>query len=205
MLRRVQCTFLKASWLAVVPLALVLVSCGGEGLTGPSAVEPVAESSEAPPPLKVVDVESGSADDGIGEAVSLCRKNRVRICYKGRNKWVRKRWVKAWQRAGATLGRCSRANRCPCFSTRDIRTAARQCTGTVNPTCSASGDQVALLLACDPGGTVPPGILGLYLTRTADGGYCSRDDASGSFTESPLSTRQYEACARAINNSGYCS
>ena len=205
MLRRVQCTFPKAAWLAVVPVALVLVSCGGESLTGPSAVEPVAEAPEAPPPLRVADVESGSPDDGVGEAVSLCRKRKVLICHKGRNKWVGRRAVRGHLRHGDTLGRCSRAGKCPCFSRRDIRRAAQQCTGTVNPTCSSSGDQVALLLACDPGGNVPPGILGLYLTRTSDGGYCSKDDASGSFTESPLSPQQYQACERAITSSGYCS
>ena len=113
MLRRVQCTFPKATWLAVVPVALVLVSCGGESLTGPSAVEPVAEAPEAPPPLRVVDVESGSPDDGVGEAVSLCRKRKVLICHKGRNKWVGRRAVRGHLRHGDTLGRCSRSHSSP--------------------------------------------------------------------------------------------
>jgi hypothetical protein len=204
MLRRVQCTFPRASWLAVVPVALVLVSCGGDSLTGPSAVEPVAESAEAPPPLRVVDVESGSPDDSLGEAVSLCKRKWVRICYKGKTKWVKKRWVQNWLDIGATLGKCSRKNGCPCYSKREIRNTARSCGGTVSPTCSAGGDQVSLLLTCDPGGGAPS-ILGVYLTRTSDGGYCYKEDGSGSFEESPLSDRQYEACARAITRSGYCS
>ena len=206
MLRRVQCTFPRASWLAVVPIAIALVSCGGDTLTGPSAVDPVVDSAVAAPPLKVVTVDSDiPGDDTLGEAVSLCRKQKVLICHKGRNLWVSKRAVRAHLRHGDTRGSCSAAASCPCYSAGDIQSTAQQCSGSVNPTCSTSGDQVSLLLACDPGGTVPPGILGIYLTRTADGGYCSRDDVSGSYTESPLSAEQYAACEAAITSSGYCS
>ena len=206
MLRRVQCTFPRASWLAVVPIAIALVSCGGDSLTGPSAVDPVVDSAVAAPPLKVVTVDSGTADDDtLGEAVSLCRKSKVLICHRGRDKWVSRSAVRGHLRHGDTLGACAAAVSCPCYSAEDIQSTAQECTGTVNPTCSASGDQVSLLLACDPGGTVPPGILGIYLTRTSDGGYCSRNDVSGSFTESPLSAEQYAACETAITSSGYCS
>jgi hypothetical protein len=191
----------------VVPVVLALVSCGGDSLTGPSAVEPVAESAVASPPLKVATVDSGSptpADEALGEAVSLVKKSRVLVCHKGRDKWVEKRSVEGHLRHGDTLGTCAAAASCPCYSKADITSAAGQCTGTVNPTCDTSSTQVELRLACDPGGTVPPGILGIYLTKTADGGYCSRSDLSG-FNESPLSDEQYDACAKAITSSGYCS
>ncbi len=207
MLRHVQCTFPRASWLAVVPVAIALVSCGGDSLTGPSAVEPVAESAVASPALKVVAVDSDSLapdDDVLGEAVSLCKKKKVLLCHRGQDKWVSKSAVKGHLRHGDTLGPCAAAASCPCYSTSDITSAAGQCTGTVNPTCDVSSGQVSLLLACDPGGTVPPGIVGIYLTKTADGGYCSKSDASGSFDESPLSDAQYDACATAITTSGYC-
>jgi hypothetical protein len=192
--------------LAVVPIAIALVSCGGDSLTGPSAIEPAVDSAVVTPPLKVVTVDSASADDDtLGEAVSLCKKEKVLICHRGRNKWVPKRAVRGHLRHGDTRGACDAAVSCPCYSVEDIQSTAEQCNGTVNPTCSTSGEQVSLLLACDPGGTVPPGILGIYLTRTSDGGYCSRNETSGAFTESPLSAEQYEACKTAITSSGYCS
>ena len=51
---------------------------------------------------------------------------------------------------------------------------------------------------------MPPGVLGVYLTQTADGGYCSRDDVLGSFEQTGLTPAEYQACVNAINSRGFC-
>jgi hypothetical protein len=219
MLRRVQCTFPRTNWLVVVPAAIALASCGGsiggDSVTGVSVDEIAAEAALA---------ESLDADDPADEDGTLSadhrkkkkakekkkNKNKVLLCHKGRDKWVHKRAVKAHLRHGDTLGACGIAPpppppaTCPCFSVGDIQAAAGTCGTSVAATCS-TGDPYYLVMSCDPGGSVPPGVLGIYLTQTPNGGMCSRDDVFGSVSQDGLSDAEYQACVNAINGSGYCS
>jgi hypothetical protein len=214
----------------VVPAAIALASCGGsiggDSVTGVSVDDVAAEAAavtSTPPEVfpdeldldvegeilptdmewdPVLDADYPPNEDGtLSEAG---RKRKIKVCHKGRTKWVSRCALKAHLRHGDTRGKCKRpAASCPCFSAGDIQAAAGACDTAVSATCS-TGDPYYLALSCDPGGSQPPGILGIYLSRTADGGYCSRDDIFGSVSQSGLSDAEFQACVNAINGSGFC-
>jgi hypothetical protein len=197
MLRRVQCTYRRALGLAIVPVALALVSCGGS---------PVAESVSGPS-ATAVSVDPAAPDDGtLTESGKNKNKNKnkngkskVLLCHKGRDLWVSSSAVAGHLRHGDTLGSCSAPDTCPCFSALDIQAAASECSTTVTSTCSAD-DPYYLFLSCDP---APPE-LGVYLSQSSGEAYCERTDVLGSFTQSGLTDAEYQACVDAINDSGYC-
>jgi hypothetical protein len=192
MLRRVQCTYRRALGLAIVPVALALVSCGGS---------PVGESVSGPS-ATAVSVDPVAPDDGTlteSGKNKKKKKNKVLLCHKGRDKWVSSSAVNGHLRHGDTLGSCSAPDACPCFSTLDIQAAASECSTTVTSTCSA-GDPYYLFLSCDP----TPTELGVYLSQSSGEAYCERTDVLGSFTQSGLTDAEYQACVDAINDSGYC-
>jgi hypothetical protein len=196
MLRRVQCTYRTVLGLAIVPVVLVLGSCGGS---------PVGESVTGPS-VAVVSPDPATPDDGTltESGKNKNKTSKVLLCHKGRDKKVPPSAVGGHLRHGDSLGSCSAPVACPCFSTADIQAAASQCSGTPTSTCG-TGDPYYLFLGCDPGGSVPPGVLGVYLSQSSDGGYCQRDDVLGSFSQSGLTSAEYQACVDAINDSGYCS
>jgi hypothetical protein len=146
------------------------------------------------------DCQRGGGNDGGGSR----GQDRVLICHDGREKWVDEGRVERWLRLGATLGGCPAAVSCPCFSVDDIEAAASQCSTTVTPTCSV-GNPYYLFLGCEAGGSVPPSVLGVYLTQVSDGGYCERNDVFGSFSQTGLTPAEYQACVDEIGASGYCS
>jgi hypothetical protein len=193
MLRRVQCTYRKVSWLAVVPVAVVLVSCGGspvgESVTGPSVTQVPRETT---------------AVNDLGVVTESKKVEKVLLCHKGKDLEVPPSAVGGHLRHGDSLGSCSAPIGCPCFSSDDIQAAASQCSTTVVPTCSV-GDPYYLFLGCATGGNVPPSVLGVYLTQTSDGGYCERYEPSfGTFSQTGLTSAEYQACVDEINASGYC-
>ena len=215
MLRHVQCTYPNLSWLLVVVAACSLAACGGsigDSVTGsPVEVSP-ADGSD-------LDLELGSPidlfeegdlvenDDGTFSTFRESCRGKVLICHKGRkNLWVSSRSTRAHLGHGDSMGRCHRpppSANCPCFSGGDINSAAATCSSNVAAQCGM-GDPVFLLLSCDPGGNVPPGVLGIYLSQTANGGSCSRDDVNGTVTETPLTAQQFQACVSVIDGSGFC-
>ena len=217
MLRHVQCTYPNLSWLLVVAAACSLAACGGsvgsDSVTGsPVAVSPTDSSD--------LDLELGSAinlfeegdlvenDDGTFSTSGRGCQGKVLVCHKGRkNIWVSQRGAQAHlRRHGDTLGRCDApppSASCPCFSGGDITSAASACSSNVVAQCGM-GDPVFLFLSCDPGGSVPPGVLGIYLSQTANGGTCSRDDVNGTVTQTGLTSEEFQACVTVIDSSGYC-
>jgi hypothetical protein len=160
------------------------------------------------------DRDRKGADHDRGDADGDCKRgddgdgsqghDTVLICHEGQEKSVGERWVEHWLRLGATLGECPAAVSCPCFSVDDILAAASQCSTTVTPTCSI-GNPYYLFLGCEAGGSVPPSVLGVYLSQVSDGGYCERNDVFGSFSQTGLTPAEYQACIDEINASGYCS
>jgi hypothetical protein len=197
MLRRVQCTYRRVSWLAVVPVAVVLMSCGGS---------PVGETVSGPTVVAGALPDATAAVDAgvVAEAGKKARKvEKVLLCHKGRDKQVPPSAVGGHLRHGDSLGSCSAPIGCPCFSSDDIQAAASQCSTTVTQTCSV-GDPYYLFLGCEAGGSVPPSVLGVYLTQTSDGGYCERNDVFGSFSQAGLTSAEYQACVDEIGASGYC-
>ena len=217
----------RHSWLVVLPLALLLAACGGtlgDSVTGTSIDESIGDPVAAPPlSLEVPDfdlegpteselpasdfawdsvIDAGYEANADGTMSESCRRRKVKICYKGKTRKV-KRWKAKWYlRRGATLGKCQPSVTCPCFSRSDIDAAAASCASPVGE-CT-TGDPYSLLLTCVPGGGAPPGFLGFYLSQTADGGYCQRLDGSGTFEQQGLTQDEYMACVSAINASGYC-
>jgi len=184
MIRPVQCTFPKHSSLAVIAAAIALASCGGsiggESVTG----SPVIES--ALPALEEGTVsESGT-------------KSKVLICHKGKDKEVPQSAVNGHLGHGDTLGSC--AATCSCFSTADISAAAGTCSTTVASSCS-TGDPAFLLLSC-PGPNVI--VLGIYVSQTAGGGFCEREDVNGTVTQMGLGAAEHQACVDTLVLSGFC-
>ena len=211
MLRHVQCTYPNLSWLLVVAAACSLAACGGS--TGGS----VTGSPVVATPLDLgLDLESAvdlvqwgdlfENEDGTITS-SGNRQDKVLVCHKGRKTlWVSQRSLQGHTGHGDVRGRCDNtpSAKCPCFSKRDIQSAASSCTSNVAAQCGTS-DPYFLLLSCDPGGNVPPGFLGIYLSQTADGGSCSRDDVNGTVTHTGLNDAEYQGCVQVINRSRYCS
>jgi hypothetical protein len=200
MLRRVQCTYRRVSWLAVVPVAVLLMSCGGsplgESVTGPTVVaEAVPDATAA--------AEVGLVTEAGKRAKQAKKVEKVLLCHKGRDKEVPPSAVGGHLRHGDSLGSCSAPIACPCFSADDIQAASSQCSTTVTQTCSV-GNPYYLFLGCEAGGSVPPTVLGVYLTQTSDGGYCERNDVFGSFSQTGLTIAEYQACVDEIGASGFC-
>ncbi len=144
--------------------------------------------------------DDGERDDDDDDKVLVCHKGRTDL-------WVPRKVLRRHLRHGDTRGRCHRppAATCPCFSGSDINAAASTCsTNNVAASCS-TGDPYYLLLSCAPGGDVPQGFLGFYLSQESGGGFCSRDDANGGFSRNGLTNAEYQACVNVINRSRYCS
>lgn len=218
MLRHVQCTSPNLSWLLVVVAACSLAACGGsigsDSVTGsPVGVAPADTSSDLDLDLASAseEFEEGDLidnDDGTFSTSHGRHDGKVLVCHKGRkNLWVSKRALPAHEGHGDRRGRCGGppppSAACPCFSSGDINSAASTCSSNVAAQCGM-GDPAFLLLSCDPGGTVPPGILGIYLSQTAAGGSCSRDDVNGTFTQNGLTDDEFQACVNLIDGSGFC-
>jgi hypothetical protein len=98
-----------------------------------------------------------------------------------------------------------------CFDHDSIQAAAASCVGQLNPTCGLNpGVQVYLLLSCDPGGQLPPGVVGIYLVNgtetNPETNYCSGTDVFNdpANTASSLNAQQIQKCEDAITESGYC-
>ena len=213
MLRHVQCTYPNLSWLLVVAAACLLAACGGsiggDSVTGSSVVA-------APSDLDL-DLNLESAVDQVqwgdlfenedGTITSSGnRQDKVLVCHKGRKTlWVSRQALRGHTRHGDVRGRCDStpSAKCPCFSKRDIESAASSCTSHVAAQCGM-GDPYFLLLSCDAGGNVPPGILGIYLSQTADGGYCARQEGNDFMDQSSLTGVQHQACVNTMIASGYC-
>ena len=211
-MRHVQCTFPKLSLLLVVAAACSLAACGGsvgDSVTGsPVAVAPTDAGFDLESPVEMFQAgDLVENEDGTFSTSHRQHYGKVLICHKGRkNLWVASRAVRAHQRHGDTRGRCDRpppSSVCPCFSDGDINAAASSCSSNVAAQCGM-GDPVFLLLSCDPGGNVPPGVLGIYLSQTANGGSCSRDDVNGTVTQNGLTPEEFQACVTVVDSSGFC-
>lgn len=231
MLRHVQCTFPKLSGLFVLVAACSLAACGGsvgsDSVTGtPLSVAPVDAGSEVDLDLEAsfetfqdgdfIENDDGTFDSDVASSHRRWRGRRA-VCHTVRwGPWKGKKitlWVHKWRlrhhlRHGDTRGRCRKppppSATCPCFTTNDINAAANDCSATVESTCS-TGDPYFLLLSCNPGGNVPPGVLGIYLSQTANGGECSRDDVNGTVSQAGLTNEEYQACVDNMMASGFCS
>jgi hypothetical protein len=197
---------------AACSLAACGGSVGGDSVTGSSVV---AAPSDLDLDLEsaVDQVQWGDLfedEDGIITTSHRRRHGKVLICHKGRRSlWVSQRAWRGHRRHGDTRGRCHRppspSATCPCYSGGDINAAVSTCSSTVTPSCGM-GDPYSLTLICsDPGGNLPPGVLGMYLSQTADGGSCSREDVNGTVTQNGLTADEYQACVNVIRSSGYCS
>lgn len=94
---------------------------------------------------------------------------------------------------------------CPCYTDAAyILSVGATCAGTVNPTCIVPPANPAYLrLDCDPGGVVPPGIIGIYALYDSTN-RCTKDDINESGVDiSGLTADQKTACANALTGS-YC-
>lgn len=207
MLRHVQCTYPNLSWLFVLVAACSLAACGGS-IGGDSVTGSSVAVSPSDPGL---DLDLESAFEQVNEDGTLSTSGRshgkVLVCHKGRqNLWVSEKALGGHLWHGDTRGSCDRppSAGCPCFTGSDITTAVSTCSSNVAASCS-TGDPYYLLLSCAPGGDVPQGFLGFYLSQESDGGFCSRDDANGGFSRNGLTNAEYQACVNVINRSGYCS
>jgi len=192
MLRRVQCAFSRFSWLVVVPVALVSMACGG-----------ASDGDLVSSPTATVVADETASVDVLSASAKKPKKDKSVVCHTESDLEVSPGAVSGHLVHGDSLGSCSAPETCPCFGAADIQAAAAECTATVTSTCSA-GDPYYLFLSCAPGGSVPPGFLGLYLSQTAENGYCQRFDVLGTFEQTGLTAGEYQACRDAIDASGFC-
>ena len=91
---------------------------------------------------------------------------------------------------------------CPCFSQADIDAALSVCSSTVTQTCVDTADPYYLFYGCDPGGSVPPGVLGVYLVRDQQD-QCSRSDVYGKVPRNgryvAISQAEVDACIALVD------
>jgi hypothetical protein len=180
--------------------AASMLSCGGpasESLTSPSVATLTATADDASA------VSSAVSDEAGGVTADCNNKNnnkKVVVCHKGHNLSVSSNAVSAHLRHGDSLGECSSAAHCPCFSQQGIEELAATCSAGLVAQCDV---QYSLQLYCSPGPFSSN--LGYFEAQVGRNSCVSitQDEVTGDLvrTERSVNNSQYQACKDALVSS----
>jgi hypothetical protein len=178
--------------------AVSMLSCGGpagDGVTSPSVAALTASTDEA-------GAVASAVSDEAGGVTADCHNNnkKVVICHKGHNLSVSANALPAHLRHGDSLGQCSSAAQCPCFSQQGIEELAATCSAGLVAQCDV---QYSLQLYCSPGPFSSN--LGYFEAQVGKNTCVSitQDEVTGDLvrTERSVNNAQYNACKAALVSS----